>query len=86
MEDLERGMKLTMSDSTTTLTHEQEIKAFSRALARSEDEVIRLRRALLLAESEARRYAGFYPQSSDARNTFEILADRIAEIAKEHQS
>ncbi len=41
----------------------------------------RLRDALKTAESEARRYADFYPQSSDSRNTFIILADRIAEIA-----
>lgn len=34
-----------------------------------------------LAENEAIRYAGFYPQASDSRNTFLLLANRIAEIA-----
>jgi hypothetical protein len=45
------------------------------------DEIERLRAALALAEDEARRYAEFYPPSSDSRNTFIMLADRIAEIA-----
>ena len=46
----------------------------------------RLRAALEAAESEARRYADFYPQSSDGRNTFIILADRIAALAATPQS
>ncbi len=29
-------------------------------------------------ESEARRYAGFYPEASDGRNTFVIFADMVA--------
>lgn len=35
--------------------------------------------ALSMAEAEARRYAGFYEQGSDGRNTFVILADSIAD-------
>ena len=45
-------------------------------------EIMRLRQALANAETEARRYASYYPQSSDSRNTFLLLADRIAEIAR----
>jgi hypothetical protein len=37
--------------------------------------------ALETAESEARRYAEMYPQSSDGRNTFIILADRITALS-----
>lgn len=40
----------------------------------------RARQALQTAEAEARRYAESYPQSSDGRNTFVMLADRIAEL------
>jgi len=45
------------------------------------DKIERLRAALRMAEAEARRYASHYPQSSDGRNTFLLLADRIAELA-----
>lgn len=34
------------------------------------------------AENEARIYAGHYKDGSDGRNTFVMLADRIAEFAK----
>jgi len=40
--------------------------------------------ALATAESEARRYAEAYPQGSDGRNTFVILADRIAALGDTH--
>jgi hypothetical protein len=43
--------------------------------------VAELEGALETAESEARRYAEMYPQSSDGRNTFIILADRIAALS-----
>lgn len=43
----------------------------------------RLRKALETAESEARRYAGHYPEHSDGRNTFVMLADRIASLSPE---
>jgi hypothetical protein len=43
--------------------------------------VAELEGALETAESEARRYAEMYRQSSDGRNTFIILADRIAALS-----
>ena len=43
----------------------------------------RLKQALETAESEARRYAEYYPPASDGRNTFVILADRIAALSSE---
>jgi hypothetical protein len=43
--------------------------------------VAELEGALETAESEARRYAEMYPQSSDGRNTFIILADRITALS-----
>lgn len=45
-----------------------------------EARVAELERALETAQAEARRYASFYPQSSDGRNTFIMLADRIAAL------
>lgn len=42
----------------------------------------RLMEALATAESETRRYSESYPQSSDGRNTFLMLADRISELAR----
>lgn len=36
--------------------------------------------ALAHLESEARRFAGFYPEGSDGRNTFEIFANKIAAL------
>jgi regulator of protease activity HflC (stomatin/prohibitin superfamily) len=45
-------------------------------------EIERLKRALTAAEAEARRYAESYPKSSDGRNTFLMLADRIAELSE----
>jgi hypothetical protein len=36
--------------------------------------------ALTEAEAEARRFAEFYPETSDGRNTFVILADKIAAL------
>jgi hypothetical protein len=56
--------------------------AAQRALNRLIEEIERLRAAISTAESEARRYAEFYPAHSDGRNTFLILADRIAELAE----
>lgn len=47
------------------------------------DEIERLRSALVTAEKEARRFASYYPESSDGRNTFLMLADRIREIASD---
>ena len=44
-------------------------------------QLVELRKALTFCQSEARRYAGFYPEASDERNTFILLADRIAEAA-----
>ena len=44
------------------------------------DDVERLRAALSIAETEARRFAGFYPEASDGRNTFVIFADEIAAL------
>ena len=44
-------------------------------------EIKRLRGVVEAAEAEARRYAGFYPEASDGRNTFVLLADRIAELS-----
>jgi len=38
--------------------------------------------ALTIAEVEARRYASHYKQSSDGRNTFLLLADKIAQISE----
>lgn len=32
-------------------------------------------------EAEARRFAGFYPEASDGRNTFVIFADKIAALS-----
>lgn len=52
-----------------------------RASRQDRAEVERLKRVVAAAEAEARRYADSYPQSSDARNTFLMLADRIAELA-----
>jgi hypothetical protein len=37
---------------------------------------------LAYLEAEARRFAGFYPESSDGRNTFVIFADKIAALAQ----
>lgn len=31
-------------------------------------------------EAEARRYAGFYPEASDGRNTFVIFADMVSDL------
>lgn len=45
-----------------------------------DEEMEKAIKALDTAESEARRYAEMYPQSSDGRNTFIILADRIATL------
>jgi hypothetical protein len=36
------------------------------------------------AEAEARRFAGFYEQGSDGRNSFLILADKIAALSVKH--
>ena len=43
--------------------------------------IAELEAALVKAQAQARRYAGNYPQSSDARNTFLILADHIDGLA-----
>lgn len=43
-------------------------------------EVERLREALREAESETRRFAEIYPLGTDGRNTFTILADKIAAL------
>lgn len=45
----------------------------------------RMREALREVESEAHRYAGFYPQSSDGRNTFVMFADMVASKALRSQ-
>ncbi len=37
--------------------------------------------ALTYLESEARRFAGMYPEASDGRNTFLIFADKIASVS-----
>lgn len=37
--------------------------------------------ALAYLESEARRFAGMYPEASDGRNTFLIFADKIASVS-----
>jgi hypothetical protein len=37
--------------------------------------------ALTYLESEARRFAGRYPEASDGRNTFLIFADKIASVS-----
>ena len=42
----------------------------------------RLMETLQYFETEARRFAEMYPQSSDGRNTFVIFADKIAEKMK----
>lgn len=34
-------------------------------------------------EAEARRYAGFYPEASDGRNTFVIFADMVSDLTAE---
>jgi len=36
--------------------------------------------ALTYLESEARRFADFYPDGSDGRNTFVIFADKVAAL------
>ena len=46
------------------------------------DEIERLRRHLVHLEQEARRFAGFYEQGSDGRNTFVIFADKIAALGE----
>lgn len=43
-------------------------------------EIARRDAALHEAESEARRFAGCYPHGSDGRNTFVMLADKIAAL------
>lgn len=50
-----------------------------RALA-AEEQVRVLSEALEKAEASARLYAGYYPEGSDGRNTFIILADHIAAL------
>lgn len=50
-------------------------------LLRGEIAIYRMK--IVRAEAEARRYAGLYPEASDGRNTFVMLADRIAEIAND---
>ncbi len=48
-----------------------------------EQQIERLTQALDHLESEARRFASFYPEASDGRNTFVIFADKIASVREE---
>lgn len=34
-------------------------------------------------EAEARRYAAFYPEASDGRNTFVLFADMVSDLTAE---
>lgn len=36
-----------------------------------------------LIEAEARRYAAFYPEASDGRNTFVIFANMVSDLTAE---
>lgn len=56
----------------------------ARALA-AEEQVRVLSEALAKAEETARLYAGYYPQGSDGRNTFLILADHIAALQQKEK-
>ncbi len=47
----------------------------------NKDEIAGLVKALTYLESEARRFAGMYPEASDGRNTFLIFADKIASVS-----
>jgi hypothetical protein len=84
-----------MTDETkTTLRPYEDLRdAVETEFGRSENSIVtarldallaerdRLRAALATSEAEARRYASHYPQSSDGRNTFLMLAEKIAECA-----
>ena len=61
---------------TTPAWNTRSDTALTEALAR----VKLTREALTTAEAEARRFAGCYPASSDGRNTFVIMADKIAAL------
>ena len=80
-----------LQDQPTIIPPPEDILVYLREAARmtdygalchqAADEIERLRAALSRSEDEARRYAEFYPQSSDGRNTLIMLAERIAEFA-----
>ena len=48
----------------------------------AEADASKVREALTEAEASARRYARCYPEASDGRNTFTMLADHIATLTQ----
>lgn len=61
-------------------------KAARPLLRSAADEIERLRAEPAAIASEARRYAAMYPQSSDGRNTFILLAEWIEARGRTEQS
>jgi hypothetical protein len=91
-EDAIERAKRTIAEQGSDLTLEQvtaqrdlwiiSASEWEMRLSRAQADVVGLREALREAESEARRFAAFYPEASDGRNSFVILADKIAALAK----